>query len=224
MFISKRNNIVYPQSEHVKLAAVIADHWGNDEFSKPPVPFDSFVKAVANHDNGYGHYDASAIGQQTEEGILKLWQRCTEQALGDPYAEIIIKRHFMRLTSMYSDFPRLAAFHGKLENELAGLYKQHEFDPFHFDVTDTVMHVCDAIAFSFCQEEMATRELKVYTDENEESTVTMSYSIDENHSICIDPYPLDESLITGVITAYDKTDYPKVLLPNEVNYQIMNKS
>lgn len=224
MFVSKRNSVVYPQSEHLKLATVVANHWGNDEFAKPPVPFESFIKAVSSHDSGYGHYDTSTIGEQNEDGIVRLWSRCTDQKLNDPYAEIIIKRHFMRLTSIYPSFPKLVAFHDQLENEVSDLYKKHELDKHIFDVTDTIMNVCDAIAFSFCREETATRELKIYTDTNEDNMVTLSYSIDQNHTIRIDPYPLDEALITGAITAYDQKEYPKVLLPNEVSYQIMNKS
>lgn len=224
MFISKRNNVVYPQSEHVKLAVVIAEHWGNDEFSKPPVPFESFTKAVARHDDGYGHYDTSGVGLQTEDAIERIWRRCTSQNLNDHFAEIIIKRHFMRLASKHSTFSRLVALHTELEQELAGLYKQHELDPHMFDVTDTTMNVCDAIAFSVCFEEAATRQLNVYADASDENPLNMTYSVDENHTICIDPYPLSEALITGTIIAYDQKEYPKVLLPNEIHYQIIKKT
>lgn len=223
MFISKRNHLVYPQSEHLKLASGVAKHWGNDDFDKPPVPFESFVKAVENHDSGYGHYDTAMVGQQTEEEIEKLWRRCTDQKITDIYAQIIIKRHFMRLCGLYANFPRLAAFQQSLSKEVETLYKQNELDPHIFDVTDTIMNLCDAIAFSFCREELAGREVKVYASAAGKP-IPISYTIDQNHTIYIDPYPLDEALISGSITAYDSKDYPKVLLPNEINYQIMKKS
>lgn len=223
MFVSKRNNIVFPQSEHVKLATILAQHWGNDLFEKPPVPHESFIKAVSSHDNGYGHYDISAVGQQTEDAIERLWRRCTDQNLNDIYAELIIKRHFMRLTSIYPVFPKLVALHQELEEEIETLYKSHELDPHIFDVTDTVMNACDAVSFSFCQEETASRTLEVYAALAEDSRITMTYSIDDNHSVTIDPYPLDEAIITGHLIGYDKSDYPNILLPNEINYQIIKK-
>lgn len=226
MFISQRTNLIYPQSEHVALATVIAKHWGNDHFEKPPVPAASFIKAVADHDNGYGHYDTSAVGEQTEENLVKLWKRSTDQVLNDPYAEIIIKRHFMRLAAYYTNdasFPRIHAFHDLLAREVAELYKNNNLTAHIFDVTDTVMNACDAISFSFCREETVVRELEVFHNATGDEKTRISFSINQNHAIIINPYPLDEAIITGTITAYDKTDYPTILLPDEVTYQIMKQ-
>lgn len=223
MFVSKARDFVYPQSEHVKLATVIAEHWGNESFAKPPVPHDSFIKAVSSHDNGYGHYDMSAVGRQTEEQVVTLWRRCTEQNLSDPYTEIIIKRHFMRLTKLYGQFPLLAEFHHVLEGEVDKLCRLNSLNSHIFDVTDTVMNACDAISFSFCHEEPHTWELEVYTNPTTNEKAIIKFAVDSKHSIFLDPYPLDEVHIIGTLTAYDLKGYPKVLLPNEVSYQILNK-
>jgi hypothetical protein len=226
MFLSKRNDLIYPQSEHVALATVIATHWGNDRFEKPPVPRASFIRAVANHDNGYGHYDTNVIGEQTEENLVRLWKRSTDQALNDPFAEIIIKRHFMRLAAFYTinaTFPLVSKFHDELETTIQELYKKHNVTKHIFDVTDTVMNACEAISFSFCLGETVVRELDVYPNATGDHKITITFSIHQNHTIVINPYPLDEAVITGTIRAYDKTDYPKILLPNEINFQLMKQ-
>lgn len=222
MFVSKRNKLIYPQSEHLKLAGVIASHWGNEHFEKPPVPYQSFVNAVSNHDSGYGHYDVHAVGELTEDTIISLWTRCTHKEFQDPYEEIITKRHFMRMASYYPAFSKLAGLHDALKLEIDLLYAKHGFSSHIFDVTDSIMNLCDSVSFSFCREEFATHEVKVFHNATSAYLTTIHFTITANRSIILDPYPLDDSLISGAITAYDQTAYPNILLPNEIRYQFMN--
>ena len=61
MFKSKTRPLVLPQSEHARLAGLLAYHWGNADFDRPALDFASFVKGVAEHDRGYGVYDNAPI-------------------------------------------------------------------------------------------------------------------------------------------------------------------
>jgi hypothetical protein len=54
MFISKQRPIAIPQWEHQKLAGTLALLWGNAEFERPLVPFESFLTGIGLHDRAYG--------------------------------------------------------------------------------------------------------------------------------------------------------------------------
>src|SRR6185312_3869831 len=58
MFRSKRRPLIFTQADHARFAATIALHWRE----RPPLPFDSFVRGVADHDRGYGEHDDAEIG------------------------------------------------------------------------------------------------------------------------------------------------------------------
>ena len=74
MFRSKRRDVVIPQSEHSRMTGMLAYHWGNDDFDKPP-HFDSFVLGASLHDRGYGEYDNDPIGGVPAERWLAIQQR-----------------------------------------------------------------------------------------------------------------------------------------------------
>jgi hypothetical protein len=54
---------VFPQADHARLAAAVALAWRD----RPPLPFDSFVRGVADHDRGYGEHDSDEIGAVESE-------------------------------------------------------------------------------------------------------------------------------------------------------------
>ena len=72
MFKSKQRSIVIPQWEHQKLAGTLALLWGNAEFERPPVPFESFLIGIGLHDRAYGPLDNLPIGGIPEEDWLAL--------------------------------------------------------------------------------------------------------------------------------------------------------
>src|SRR5262249_39739547 len=67
MFTSKQRPIVIPQWEHQKLAGTLALLWGNADFDRPPIPFESFLTGIALHDRAYGLLDNLPIGGIAEE-------------------------------------------------------------------------------------------------------------------------------------------------------------
>jgi hypothetical protein len=58
MFRSTRRPLVFTQADHARFAAAIALNWRE----RPPLPFESFVRGVADHDRGYGEHDDAEIG------------------------------------------------------------------------------------------------------------------------------------------------------------------
>jgi hypothetical protein len=64
--------IAIPQWEHQKLAGTLAVLWGNADFVRPSVPFDSFVMGIGLHDRAYGPLDNLPIGELPEEEWLAL--------------------------------------------------------------------------------------------------------------------------------------------------------
>src|SRR3954468_14813235 len=63
MFRSARRDVVFPQAEHARLAGALALAWGNERFTRPALPSDSFVRGVTLHDRGYGLLDEDEIGR-----------------------------------------------------------------------------------------------------------------------------------------------------------------
>jgi hypothetical protein len=53
MFKSKQRPIVIPQWEHQKLAGTLTLLWGNADFERPSVPFESFLTGIGLHDRAY---------------------------------------------------------------------------------------------------------------------------------------------------------------------------
>jgi hypothetical protein len=89
MFKSKQRPIVIPQWEHQKLAGTLALLWGNADFERPPIPFESFLAGVGLHDRAYGLLDNLPIGGIPEEEWLVLTHSGFEMTWADPIADLI---------------------------------------------------------------------------------------------------------------------------------------
>ncbi|HEX5692284.1 MAG TPA: DUF3891 family protein, partial [Roseiflexaceae bacterium] len=99
MFKSNQRSIAISQWEHQKLAGTLALLWGNAEFERPPIAFESFLTGIGLHDRAYGTLDNLPIGEIPEEEWLALTQRGFEMTWTDATADLIAKMHLQRLTS-----------------------------------------------------------------------------------------------------------------------------
>lgn len=99
MFKSKQRPIAIPQWEHQKLAGTLALLWGNADFGRPSVPFESFLTGIGLHDRAYGPLDNLPIGEIPEEEWLVLTRSGFEMTWADPVADLITKMHLKRLSS-----------------------------------------------------------------------------------------------------------------------------
>ncbi|MBT8387632.1 MAG: DUF3891 family protein, partial [Ignavibacteria bacterium] len=97
MFKSKTRDIVISQAEHAKFSGVLASNWGNEDFDKPSLDFNSFVEGVKYHDIGYGENDNSPLNELNLEQWADLTLKSTEFRFDNPIVDIVTKLHLKRL-------------------------------------------------------------------------------------------------------------------------------
>lgn len=219
MFISKVRPIAVPQAEHQRLAGALALAWGNANFERPNVPFESFVLGVGLHDRAYGELDQSPIGVISEEAWQALTWRGFEQEWADPIADLIAKRHLQRLAS-YSQSAERQAMASSMEETIQAKSRQHGFDPELFRRIDRITNLCDSVAFDFSFEATTTGTIKIFARNNSSEEVAVSYRV-EGSTIWLDPWPLKVERLSGAILGYQLEGYPQRLEPVLLAYQVV---
>ena len=152
MFISKERKIVVPQSEHQRLAGILAMHWGNKEFTLPPINRDSFDLGVATHDRAFGDLDTAALGQISEAERVAQVNEWLSTSYKDPEAELIVLLHVRRLINT----PERQTLYQKLDARIQEIVSTSDLDLTAYEQADTVTDFCDLIAFDFSFESDAS--------------------------------------------------------------------
>ena len=189
MFRSKRRPIVFPQSEHARLAAAIALEWRD----RPAIPWESFVAGVALHDRGYGQLDADDIVDVSEERWIEIQRRGFAPAGADPVIDLVAALHVRRLVS-HGGHPHALA---EMDAELPRLREAAGIDEETAAAADRITELCDTIAFVFCFEEPAAGERH-----------GTAYELDGLGEIVLDPWPLAVPALTSLILAFAADGYP----------------
>jgi hypothetical protein len=204
MFRSRRRAIVFPQADHARLAGAIALAWRE----RPALPFESFVRGVADHDRGYGEHDADEIGAVESERWVGI-QRCgfTVRS-GDPVVDLLAAMHVRRLLSSRGDEHERAAY-AEVDALLPVLRDTAGVTAAEAEQADAITNVCDRISFLFCLEEPG-----------EGAALGSSYSVDGHGSITLDPWPLEVPRLVGLVTAYEADGYPERLVPVVVPFDL----
>jgi hypothetical protein len=197
MFRSRRRGIVFPQADHARLAGTLALAWRD----RPPLPFPSFVRGVADHDRGYGEHDDAEIGAVASERWVGIQRRGFTPRGDDPVVDLIAALHIRRLLSSQDDDHERAAF-AEVDALLPSLLAGAGVTAAAADAADLITNVCDRIAFLFCFEEAGEGEVH-----------GLSYSLDGFGAIAIDPWPLEVPRLVGLVTAYEAEGYPERLVP-----------
>lgn len=218
MFKSKRRPIAIPQSEHQKLAGVLALLWGNAAFERPPIPFDSFVIGIGLHDRAYGPLDNLPIGELPEGEWLELTRRGFEMAWADTVADLITKMHLQRLTG-YSKAPARQAQAAAMAQALDARMQQYGLERATFERIDCITRMCDDIAFAFCFEQPAEGSVRIFPRWDRDEEIEVHYRI-ANGSILVDPWPFGVSSQAGYLEGCQLEGYPQVLEPVIVSYEV----
>ena len=197
MFRSRRRSIVFPQTEHARLAGAIALAWRE----RPPVPFDSFVRGVADHDRGYGELDADDIDTVADERWIEIQRRGFAPRGQDPIVDLVVALHVRRLVGEPRDPELEAAFPGI--RAAAGVSDEDA------EAADAVTNVCDRLAFLFAFEEPDEGEVRRFR-----------YRLDGRGIVTLDPWPLAVPRLVGLVTAYEADGYPARLVPVVVPYDV----
>ncbi|MFL5963961.1 MAG: DUF3891 family protein [Gaiellaceae bacterium] len=204
MFRSRRRAIVFPQADHARLAGSIALAWRE----RPALPFDSFVRGVADHDRGYGEHDTADIGAVASEPWTEIQRRGFTARSGDPVVDLVAAMHVRRLLSSQDDEYERAAF-AEVGALLPSLLDAAGVPAEDAEEADAITNVCDRIAFAFCFEEASEGEVR-----------GIAYALDGQGSIKLDPWPLDVPRLVGLVTAYEADGYPKRLVPVVVPFDV----
>jgi len=218
MFKSKTRPVVIPQYEHLKLAGALALLWGNTQFERPPIPFDSFVKGIGLHDRAYGTLDNHPILEAPEAEWLALTRRGFDTAWADAAAEAIAKLHLHRLVS-YGSAPARQALAAEMADAIAAHMGQHGLDPALFARIDRVTRLCDDIAFAFCFEAPVDGSVRVFPHYDRDEEVEVRYRVAEG-KITLDPWPFGAERSVGYLIGYQREGYPDVLEPVIVHYTV----
>jgi hypothetical protein len=197
VFRSRRRPVVFPQTEHARFSAVLALAWRE----RPPVPFESFVRGVADHDRGYGEHDADEIGAVESERWVGIQRAGFAPRGEDPVVDLIVALHVRRLLSSQSDERERAAY-AEVDALIPSLLTAARVTEAAAEAADAITNVCDRVAFAFCCET---------ADEGQARGIR--YAVDGYGGVELDPWPLQLPRLIGLVTGFEADGYPARLVP-----------
>ena len=93
MFRSARRPLIFTQADHARFAATIALNWRE----RPPLPFESFVRGVADHDRGYDEHDDAEIGVVENASWVEIQRSGFAPRGVDAVVDLVVALHVRRL-------------------------------------------------------------------------------------------------------------------------------
>lgn len=221
MFRSKKRPIVFPQSEHARLAGIIAAHWGNQNFDLPPIDRDSFLTGVYFHDRGYPEFDDLEIGATPIEAWIQVNRAGALAHYDDAVANMLVMLHVRRLLRYSTSAEREAC----VEEIDAEIERCRAKLPVNFEMllwADSITNFCDNVSFEFCFEHECSKTFQIHPHFSSSESVTIRYSISVG-TVQLDPWPLSVPNLSGVILAYEAEGYPTRREPRPVEFSISPK-
>jgi hypothetical protein len=204
MFRSRRRAVIFPQAEHARLAGAIALAWRD----RPPLPFESFVRGVADHDRGYGEHDDDGIGDVSSERWTEIQRRGFTPRGEDTVVDLVVALHVRRLLSSRADeFERRA--YDEVDTLLPKLLAEAGVTVEEAEAADAITNVCDMVAFWFCFEAPKRGELR-----------GVAFDLDGQGAIVLDPWPLAVPRFVGLVTAFEADRYPERLVPVVTPFEV----
>lgn len=217
MFRSKAQPLIFPQSEHLRLVGAIALHWGNDQFDRPELPFDSFAMGVALHDWGHGFFDTNEIGAMDNETRVRSMGNLAHAHLPDPIAETIMQFHALRLMGTEPLYDELRPI---LDKRIEANLERMGIARAPFEWADRITNLVDMISFDFCFGEPIRSGEPVFATLADQEQTEVTYEIDPNGRITLDPWPLSVASLSGYILGYQADQYPEKQMPTMIRYEI----
>lgn len=205
MFLSLRRPIVFPQAEHARFAGALALAWE----PRPPLPFDAFVRGVADHDRGYGELDSDPIGgEMASQRWVGIQRRGFTPRGADAVVDLVVALHVRRLLSSQEDDHERAAY-AEVDRLVPSLRERAGVTERDAETADAITNVCDVISFEFCFEASSEREVRGH-----------HIVLDGQGHITVAPWPFALPRLVGLVAAFEATGYPERLVPLVVPYDI----
>ncbi len=204
MFPSRRRPIIFPQADHARFSAAIALAWGNDDFPRPPLPFDAFVRGVALHDRGYGELDNDPLLQTPRDRWIEIQRNGFRPRGVEPIVDLIVALHVRRLVGDDPAGDEMAA-------QLPALHAAAGVSEADGQAADAITNLCDSVAFDFCFEEPRIRDGRRHPLPGRRPRSSSSSTRGRS---CV-------PRLVGLVTAYEADGYPERLEPVIVPFEIV---
>jgi hypothetical protein len=205
VFASRRRPICFPQAEHARFAGALALAWTE----RPSLPFEAFVRGVADHDRGYGERDTDSIGGvMGSEHWVGIQRRGFAPRGEDAVVDLVVALHVRRLLSSQEDDHERAAY-AEVDHLIPSLLEDADVSPEDAEAADAITNVCDVISFEFCFEEACRRDVRGYT-----------IALDGHGAVEVDPWPFELPRLLGLVTAFAADGYPDRPVPVVVPYDV----
>jgi len=223
VFNSKIRPVVITQYEHGRLAGILAQHWGNENFDRPAVNFASFVQGVALHDWHFGFYDNLPIIGADEADWLAVTRHGIELRFDDPVTDIVAKLHLRRLLSFQQTAERQAMM-TQIDEYVSSRLPETGHSRAEFDWADKITRFCDYAAFHFSFEAPVERPLMISRQVDDAQETTIIYEIKDGGEIMVDPWPFALPFISGSIIGFQAESYPDVLQPLVLTFHVVSNT
>lgn len=219
--------VVVTQQEHARLAARMAAEWGNADFDRPPFDFGSFVEGVTLHDWHFGFFDTFPLddldgGVKTTERQRE-WLEIAERGLGlafdDPVAEVVAKRHLLRLVSS-EDIPEARAVADRLRGALAGAIPEAGLTEDAVEFADGVTKLCDGAAFHVFRIGTGSYWTTLRARGHDPEPTRVTVTIDTGARVTIDPWPFGCAPFACDLLAFERGGYPGTLAPRTLRIEV----
>jgi hypothetical protein len=212
MFKSKTRPIALPQSEHARLAGLIAYHWGNADFDCPAIDFDSFVKGVTEHDRGYGLLDSAPIDGVSMKTWLTIQRQGLLQVCDDMLTNVVCWMHIRRLLS-YASSPERDELRQMADSMIDESLAQLPIERDVFEWVDTITRFCDNLAFDFGFDKAKQGSVEVCHKIGSMERIKVEYWLEEDGVIQVKPWVFSVERFSGFVMGYQEDGYPDRLEP-----------
>jgi hypothetical protein len=188
VFRSRRRDVVFPQSEHARLAASLAQIFGASA---------EVQAGIAWHDRGYPPLDADDLATVSDERWRELMRTGFDAESVSPLTDHVARMHIHRLVGRHHG-DLAAAWRPALEasRARAGLSAAQAA------AIDRITEACDTAAFDFCLEAPAAG-----------TAGGVGYAVDGAGGITYDPWPDGAAPVSGWILAFHADGYPQRTAP-----------
>lgn len=222
MFRSKRRQIVFPQTEHVRLAVAVAELLSAGGYSFGGVAYSEIVVATSEHDRGYPVLDNFPVEETARKDWVEIHRQGLSKMNSSYQVNILVALHIQRLMSFY-DEPICKALSDECDSYIENQLKGNSVPRSDLERASNLVAFCDMVAFDFCFEHRRSNSFVIFPDSVGQESVTLHYEVKEEGLVAISPWPAKVKEVYGTITAYDGAKYPEELIPFLVPFFLREK-